>query len=238
MRAVARACLSFALLALVAVGFSLTVRVRGASEAFAGEPVRIQSHGLPIARPTSEAGAAEPGTEEPGTGSPGGGGSASSGRRGSQVPVGRVAAETGEGVEDDLQLHNLAVWDSPDGSPNVFVSFTPVSADRMTGDVPFRKQMVDGEEVDVADVAPELDEADVRVEVDGRAVDVRSLVWYYAGYGDLGGADMKYMPVCLVRVARPELAGGEHELRLMVFDADTGALGETTATFECGAAEL
>lgn len=233
MRAVARTCLSFALLALVAVSFLVTVRVCGVGDARAGEPQRVYEYGLPVSRPsvngTDDGGraATEPQyvASEPDRGAE----SATAGAgTTSAVPVAGAAAEPG-----DIEMHNLAVWDSPDGSPNVFVSFTPISTDSYQGAVPFRRKVVDGEEVEVADVAPVLDEEHVRIELDGEPVEVASLQWYYAGYGDLGGADMKYMSVCLVRVLRPELSDGEHELRVTVEDAETGEVGEGVTTFQC-----
>jgi hypothetical protein len=195
-------------LALVAVGFLLTVRATGPEDAQAREPDVIAEYGLPVASLSAN-------------------------------PWQRGEIEF-DAAEDsrNIQLHNMAVWDSPDGSPNVFVSFTPISAEHMTGAVPFRLEVVDGEEVEVADVAPDLDESEVRIEVDGKPIEISTMNWYFAGYGDLAGADTKYMPVCLVRVARPQLAVGEHVVRVMIYDAETGATGEKVATFECGVAEL
>jgi hypothetical protein len=78
-----------------------------------------------------------------------------------------------------------------------------------------------------------LDEAHVGIELDGEPAVVSSLQWYYEAYGDLGGADVKYMPVCLIRVERPELSAGEHGLSVRIEDIGTGAVGVGSATFEC-----
>jgi hypothetical protein len=136
----------------------------------------------------------------------------------------------------NLEMHNLSVWDSPDESPYVYVSFMPVSMESFFSDVSFRTAVVEGEEVEVADVAPALDESHVDIELDGEPVEVSSLRWYYAGYGDLGGSDMKYMPICLIRVERPDLPAGAHSVMVRIQDVATGATGQGAAGFTSGAA--
>ena len=230
MRAVAKVFASFALLALVAVGFCTTVRLCGPSDARAGElpratgdgplvtavlgaPERVTADGLP-------AGPAGMGTrhERPNT------------QRANETP----SEESASAVSDSggLELHNLSVWDSPDDR-YVYLSFAPISMETFFGEVPLRHAVVEGEEVEVADVAPALDEAHVGIALDGEPAVVSSLQWYYAGYGDLGGADVKYMPVCLIRVERPELLSGRHSISVRIEDVGTGAVGKGSATFEC-----
>jgi hypothetical protein len=148
-----------------------------------------------------------------------------------------IEAEVAE-AKGSIQLFNMAVWDSPGAHQGVFVSFTPVSGGRSADTVNFRTELVDGEQIEVADIAPELDESDVRIEIDDAPVDIVSMHWYYAGYGDLGGADTKYMPVCVIRAGRPELSDGEHALRVMIEDADAGAHGESVVAFESSVPEL
>ena len=153
--------------------------------------------------------------------------------------VGSDHAALDEGVSANpdsggLELHDLSVWDSPNDSPYVYLSFAPISMETFFGEVPCRRAVVEGEEVEVADVAPVLDEEHVGIELDGEPAVVSSLQWYYEAYGDLGGADTKYMPVCLIRVVRPELSAGEHGLSVRIEDVGTGAVGEGSATFECG----
>ncbi len=231
MRAVARVCVSLALVALVAVGFSATVRVCGATDALAGELPRDAAGTPLIAAPPDVAGSATtigaPSvTRETATPS----------ARLSTPPANEAPSEEGASAVSDsgeLELHNLSVWDSPDDR-YVYLSFAPISMETFFGEVPVRQAVVEGEEVDVADVAPVLNEAHVGIELDGEPAVVTSVHWYYAGYGDLGGADVKYMPVCLIRVERPELSAGEHGLSLRIEDVGTGAVGVGSATFECG----
>ncbi len=196
MRAVARVLASFALLTLVALGFSMTVRVCGPSDARARELPRDAGRSGPRSEPASS----------------------------DDVAVG-----------DGLDMRHLSVWDSADGAPYVYLSFTPITLQALEGEVRFRTAVVEGEEIEVADVAPALDEAHIAVALDGERVSVASLQWYYAGYGDLGGADMKYMPVCLVRAERPDLSAGEHDVVVRIEDVETGATGGGSATLTCGA---
>jgi len=236
MRAVARVCVSFALLALVVVGFSLAVRVCGATDARAGEPQR-ETGGSPLV--TAVLHASEPVASG---GLSGGSAEAESRPERHHAPTSddstreeRTSSGPGERTDGNrLELHDLSVWDSPDDSPYVYLSFAPISMETFFGEVPCRRVVVDGEEVEVADVAPVLDEAHVGIELDGEPAVVSSLQWYYEAYGDLGGADMKYMPVCLIRVVRPELSAGEHGLSVRIEDIGTGAVGEGCATFRCG----
>ena len=231
MRAVARVCVAFALLALVVVGFSVTVRMCGATDARASEP-QLETGGSPLVTAAlHESGSAAASGVPPVT-------------READAPLRRPRAprtdesafEEGAATISDsgvLELHDLSVWDSPDDSPYVYLSFAPISMETFFGEVPCRRVVVEGEEVEVADVAPVLDEAHVGIELDGEPAIVSSLQWYYEAYGDLGGADMKYMPVCLIRVVRPELSAGEHGLSVKIEDVGTGAVGEGSATFEC-----
>ena len=238
MRAVARVCVSFALLALVVVGFSLAVRVCGASDARAREPQR-ETGGSPLVTAVLH------GSERVASdGLPGGSAETESRTERHHTPTPddstreeRTWSDVDAGARTDgtrLELHDLSVWDSPDDSPYVYLSFAPISMETFFGEVPCRRVVVEGEEVEVADVAPVLDEAHVGIELDGEPAIVSSLQWYYEAYGDLGGADMKYMPVCLIRVVRPELSAGEHRLSVRIEDVGTGAVGEASATFECG----
>lgn len=233
MRAVARACVTFALLALVAVGFSATVRVCGPADARARE-VEQSATGAPLV--TAVVHSPELTTEDSvsrrATAQTSGYDLRDTLHNAAQVGGGETAPDA-EG--DALTLNHLSVWDAPDSTPYVYMSFMPILTESLQGDVQYRKAVVEGEEVDVADVAPVLDEEHVHVELDGEAGQVTSLLWYYAGYGDLGGADVKYMPMCLIRVARPDLAPGTHVIRVMIEDTGTGATGAGTATFTCGA---
>ena len=239
MRAVARVCASFALLALVVVGFSLTVRVCGGTDARASEPQR-QTGGPSLVT------AALHGSEHVASGGLFGGLAETESRRGrryTQAPGDSTREERTSpdtdvlaGALSDgkwLELHDLSVWDSPNDSAYVYLSFAPISMETFFGEVPCRRVVVEGEEVEVADVAPVLDEAHVGIELDGEPAIVSSLQWYYEAYGDLGGADTKYMPVCLIRVVRPALSVGEHGLNVKIEDVATGAVGEASATFEC-----
>jgi hypothetical protein len=247
MRGLVRMCVPLALLALIAVAFMVTVRVCAPGDARAGEPIRHADNG-PLVTAVIEGHRPVPTGAMPREGS-----ELESGDR----PVDRSDARSGDGTQEgtdiggesgsrggpdtdgdrrNLQLHHLSVWDSPDDDPYVYVSFMPISMESFFGNVAFRTAVVDGEEVDVADVEPELDEDHVTVELDGKPAAISSLSWYYAGYGDLGGADVKYMPVCLIRVERPELKAGGHSLLLRIEDAGTGAKGEGAKTFTCGTA--
>lgn len=233
MRAVVRACVTFALLALVALGFSTTVRVCSPSDARAREIERSDA-GAPLV--TAVMCSTELIAED------------SAATRATELTAGsdlrdtlRNAARDGGGntpedaEREALTLNNLSVWDAPDNAPYVYLSFMPIVTESFRGDVQYRRAVVEGEEVDVADVAPALDEDHVHVECDGEAAQVTSLLWYYAGYGDLAGADVKYMPMCLVRIARPDLAPGTHAIRVLIEDAGTGETGVGTATFTSGA---
>lgn len=232
MRAVARVFALFALLALVAVGFCTTVRLCGPSDARAGELPRVKNDGPLV---TAVLGAPEHVTAD---GLPAG--SEEMWTRYERPDTPREndgAPDDGASANADsggLELHDLSVWDSPNDR-YVYLSFAPISMETFFGEVPFRNAVVEGEEVSVADVAPVLDEAHVGVELDGKSAVVSSLQWYYAGYGDLGGADVKYMPVCLIRVERPELSSGEHSLRVRIEDVGTGETGAGIATFACSA---
>jgi hypothetical protein len=233
MKRVARVCVPFALLALVAIAFTATVRVCGPDDALAGEPARTADRGPLVTAILEDNGETQTGGLPEGFAAPApqeGSGEAS-----------RLAAESAEpGATENnsdgksLEMHNLSVWDSPDETPYVYVSFMPVSMESFFESVSFRRAVVEGEEVDVADVAPALDEAHVDVELDGEPVEVSSLRWYYAGYGDLGGADMKYMPICLIRVERPEISDGAHSVLIRIQDVATGATGEGVTGFTCG----
>jgi hypothetical protein len=239
MRAVARACATFALLALVAIGFSATCRICGPTDASAREAAPpeyrdpLVSAVLGSARPAA--------TGAPSRGLPG------LPIEGERRRVSDRAPEQPDRRDSDqdtggegLTLNQLSAWDAPGEAPCVYLSFMPIRNSALQGHVPYRKAIVEGEEVDVADVAPDLKEEHVRVELDGEAADVASLMWYYAGYGDLGGADIKYMPVCLVRVARPALSSGTHDVSVTIVDVDTGGTGVGLTTFTCdeGSGEL
>lgn len=235
MRAVARVCASFALFALVVAGFSVAVRVCGSTDARAGEP-RGGTAGGPLVT------AAPHGTERARSGGLSGGPSEIERQRERRYTPAPDDSTSEERVPSDadartdekgLELHGLSVWDSPDDSPYVYLSFAPISMETFFGEAPFRRAIVAGEEIEVADVAPVLDEGHVGIELDGEPAIVSSLQWYYEAYGDLGGADLKYMPVCLIRVERPELLAGEHGLSVRIEDVGTGAVGEGSATFEC-----
>ncbi len=230
MRAVARVWASLALLALVVVGFSATVRVCASTDARAGEPPWGTSSAPLIAVAPDGAGSAMASGTPPII-------------KETATPLGRpntpraneASSEDGASAVSDsggLELHNLSVWDSPDDR-YVYLSFAPISMESFFEVVPLRRAVVEGEEIDVADVAPVLDEAHVGIELDGEPAVVSSLQWYYEAYGDLGGADVKYMPVCLIRVERPELSAGEHGLSVRIEDIGTGAVGVGSATFEC-----
>ena len=230
MRAVARVCASLALVALVAVGFSTTVRVCGPTDARARELSGDIGNAPLIAMVQDGAGSA-PASAAPSIIEDA---ATRSGRpaapRANEIP----SEESASAISDSggLELHNLSVWDSPEDR-YVYLSFAPISMESFFGEVPVRQTVVEGEEIEVADVAPVLDEAHVDIELDGEPVVVSSLQWYYQAHGDLGGADVKYMPVCLVRIERPELSAGEHGLSLRIEDVGTGAVGVGSATFEC-----
>jgi hypothetical protein len=148
----------------------------------------------------------------------------------------RAAASPGHGNASDgeLQIHSLTAWDAPDDGPSVYVSFTPISMDDFFGGVSFVRRELAGEEIEVADCAPELASSLVEVRIDGAAAAVQSLEWYYAGYGDLSGTDTKYMPVCVMRVKRPRLTEGQHGVDVRIRDAATGAVGRARTTFASG----
>ena len=220
-----------ALLALVVVGFSATVRVCASTDARAGEPPWGTSSAPLIAVAPDGAGSAMASGTPPII-------------KETATPLGRpntpraneASSEDGASAVSDsggLELHNLSVWDSPDDGC-VYLSFAPISMETFFGEVPVRLAVVEGEEIEVADVAPVLDEAHVGIELDGEPAAVSSLQWYYEAYGDLGGADVKYMPVCLIRIERPELSAGEHGLSLRIEDVGSGAVGVGSATFDCG----
>ncbi|MBN2564867.1 MAG: hypothetical protein JXB46_04070, partial [Candidatus Eisenbacteria bacterium] len=137
---------------------------------------------------------------------------------------------------DQLELHSLTAWDASQSDPCVYLSFTPISLDDLFGGAPVKRTVFAGEEIEVADVAPELDPSHVTVSLDGDPAPVLSLEWYYAGYGDLSGSDTKYMPVCVMRVERPQLAEGEHRVNVEIEDVTTGAVGRSAAVFTSGAA--
>jgi hypothetical protein len=231
MRRVARVCVPFALIALVALAFTATVRVCGPSDARAGEPAGggplvtavLDDHGQ---TPTGGlSGGLTPPVPQEQTGS----------APGFSTGSGEAVSAQKSPDKGSLEMHHLSAWSSPDESPYVYVSFMPVSMESFFSDVNFRKAIVEGEEVDVADVAPALDESHVDIELDGEPVEVSALGWYYAGYGDLGGSDMKYMPICLIRVERPDLPVGAHSLRIVIQDVATGATGEGATGFRSGA---
>ena len=230
MRAVARVCASLALLALVVVGFFATVRVCGPIDARAGELSRDTDSAPLIAVVQDGVGSAAAGVVSPiarETVTPSG--------RPDAPPANEIPSEESVSALSDsggLELHNLSVWDSPD-ERCVYLSFAPISMESFFGEVPVRHTVVEGEDIEVADVAPVLDEAHVGIELDGEPAVVSSLQWYYEAHGDLGGADVKYMPVCLIRIERPELSAGEHGLSLRIEDVGTGAVGVGSATFEC-----
>ena len=233
MRAVTRVRATFALLALVAIGFSATVRVCGPADALAKETTR-SGGGVPLV--TAVIDAPELVAEDTAAGRSTDLGAHRTPRETPDNPAaptksGESRADAGP---DGLALNHVSVWDAPDNTPYVYLSFMPIMSDSSGGDVRYHKAMVGGEEVDVADVAPELDEDHVHVELDGEHAAVASLQWYYAGYGDLAGADVKYMPICLVRVARPDLEVGAHDVRITVEDLVTGQTGSGSATFTCG----
>jgi hypothetical protein len=212
MRAVARVCASLALVALVAVGFSTTVRVCGPTDARARELSGDIGTAPLIAVVQDGAGSAAASAvpsiiEDAVTPS----GRPTAPRANEAPPEESTSALPDSG---GLELHNLSVWDSPEDR-YVYLSFAPISMESFFGEVPVRQTVVEGEEIEVADVAPVLDEAHVGI------------------HGDLGGADVKYMPVCLIRIERPELSAGEHGLSLRIEDVGTGAVGVGSATFEC-----
>jgi len=219
-----------ALLALVVVAFSTTVRVCGSTDARAGEPPRDTDSAPLIAAVPDGAGSATASVVPAVVGET----AMESGRpdasRANEAPSEKDASAISD--SGGLELHDLSVWDSPDDR-YVYLSFAPISMETFFGKAPFRHAVVEGEEVEVADVAPVLDEAHVGIELDGEPAVVSSLQWYYAGYGDLGGADVRYMPVCLIRIERPELSAGEHGLSLRIEEVGTGAVGVGSATFEC-----
>jgi hypothetical protein len=233
MRRVARVCVPFALLALVVVAFAVTVRVGAPSDARAGEPTPPVSSGPLVTAILDDHGQTPTGSRPDGATAPtplDGPGEAPSAVSGAGE---RGVAENGP-ARGSLEMHNLSVYDSPDDSPYVYVSFMPVSMETFFNESSFRRAVVEGEEVDVADVAPTLDEDHVDVELDGEPVQVSSLRWYYAGYGDLGGSDMKYMPICLIRIDRPDLSEGAHSVLIRIQDIATGATGEGVTGFTCG----
>ncbi len=230
MRAVVRVCASLALLTLVVVGFFATVRVCDPIDALAGElPRGTDSAPLIAAAPDCAASVTVSSvpavTRETAT---------PSGRPDAPRADETTSVEGASAISDSggLELHNLSVWDSSD-DPYIYLSFAPISMESFFGEVPVIHTVVEGEEIEVADVAPVLDEAHVGIELDGEPAVVSSLQWYYEAHGDLGGADVKYMPVCLIRIERPELSAGEHDLSLRIEDVGTGAVGAGSATFEC-----
>ena len=132
----------------------------------------------------------------------------------------------------ELQVHNVTVWDGMTVSPHLHISFAPISLEQLFGDTRLTTVTLAGEEVEVADVAPELDEEHVRVSVDGALVRISSLSWYYAGYGDLGGSDTRYMPVCVIQIERPQMSAGVHRMTVEIEDVRTGASGSGNCSFD------
>ncbi len=153
MRAVARVCVSFALLALVVVGFSLAVRVCGATDARAGEPQR-EAGGSPLVTAVLH------GSERVASGELSGGSAEMESRperHHTPTPDDSTREErtssdvdAGTGTRTDgkrLELHDLSVWDSPDDSPYVYLSFAPISMETFFGGVSFRRAVVEGQEI-------------------------------------------------------------------------------------------
>lgn len=229
MRASATVTASLALIALLVMGFSVTVRVCGASVARASD-----------LQPTPESAPLVMAIEPPDVGAetdvvrtPEGTAEASTDADDGTVADGDAPSARTERGGTGLELHELTVWSGSGDSPQLYVSFAPVSIESLFERAPVLTAVVGDEEIEVADVAPSLDIEHVRVLVDGEPVNVSGLEWYYAGYSDLSGADTRYMPVCLLNIVRPAVPEGTHTISVRIEDVGTGAVGEGEATFEC-----
>jgi hypothetical protein len=131
----------------------------------------------------------------------------------------------------ELTVHGLTAWDAPD-DPCVYLSFAPISPAELLGNIPLKRTMMAGEEIEVADVAPVLDSTCVDVSIDGKRAVVLSVGWYFAGYGDLSGSDTKYMPICVIRVERHAMNVGRHAVQVVLRDKSTGAIGRSETVLE------
>lgn len=239
MNAGARFATWFALLTLVVVAFSFTIRVCGATEVRAsdfeplpGEPGLWVMPEVGGGAPSCQLSEGDQYAQADVTRAYDGWTTTAGGAGFGTIADARPAEDTSG---DELGLHSLKVWDAPDDSPYLYVSFTPISLESFFDGVAFRRAVVGDEEIEVADVAPTLDPAHVGVNLDGRPLRVESLEWYYAGYSDLSGADTKYMPVCLLGIERPVLEAGAHTIEVIIEDADTGSVGQCETEFECDA---
>lgn len=138
---------------------------------------------------------------------------------------------TVDALIDRLEVYNLAVWNSKGGSQSFFVSFRPMSLDRVAegGQEPELRHVPGRGQVAVIDLAPDLGPDDVEVLVDGEPTAVEMLQWYYHRIpGDDGDT---YMPVALVQAVRPPLDPGPHAVRVRVTDGATGSTGQAVTWF-------
>lgn len=141
-----------------------------------------------------------------------------------------------DAVIDRLEVYNLAVWNSKGGPPSIYVSFRPMSLERvLAGGV--REGEVMGAPARILDSAPALDSSSLHVRVDGEVAAVESLQWVYERITVQGGGS-QYLPVVVAQVARPPLTAGTHEVRVRITDRETGEIGEAVSWFTSNAAGL
>lgn len=134
------------------------------------------------------------------------------------------------------EVYNLSVWNSKGGSRSFFLSFRPMSLDRVAegGREPALEDVPGIGEVAVLDLAPALERETVEVLVDGESTTVELIQWYHHRIpGDKGDV---YMPVALVQAERPPLDPGTHTVRVRITDEETGATGEAVTYFTSNAA--
>jgi hypothetical protein len=105
---------------------------------------------------------------------------------------------------DRIEVYNLSLWNSKGGAPSLFIAFRPMSLDRV-GAAP-QPRIVEHDTLMVQDLSPALTRGQVRVTVDGTPAEVESLQWYFERYFDQTAGAHRYLPACLVQVARPRLA--------------------------------
>lgn len=143
---------------------------------------------------------------------------------------------TVDALVDRAEVYDLSVWNSKGGSRSFFLSFRPMSLDRVAegGEEPELREVPGAGEVPVIDLAPELEPEGVEVTVDGEPTPVEMLQWYHHR---LPGEDGDvYMPMALIQAARPPLEPGSHVVRVRITGARSGAQGEAVTYFTSNAA--
>lgn len=132
---------------------------------------------------------------------------------------------------DRAEVYDLSVWNSKGGSRSFFLSFRPMSLDRVAEGAgePVVRDVPGIGEVAVVDLAPELTAQSIEVTVDGEPTPVELLQWYWHRIpGDDGDV---YMPVAIVQAVRPPLGVGSHRVRVRIADVGTAATGVAVTWF-------